>query len=155
MCSKSAQSFINKVRREGELHPAFSWDFCEVFVRISNKMHDIVEGQVLPCLSKIWSHFQFLGPHYIFYNIISRITLDLCSKHWVIAFGFRVPLIWNARCLCLKNLPHRITSVHRPRPSALWAMTFLLGRGYTISFWQAAVSYPCSLLIFPKGFLLR
>ena len=107
---------INKVRREGELHPAFSWDFCEVFVRISNKMHDIVEGQILPCLSKIWSHFQFLGPHYIFYNIISRITLDLCSMHRVIAFGFRVRLI-SVLCACSpknksrgfeKHLPHGI-----------------------------------------------
>jgi len=149
MCSKSAQSFINKVRRAGELHPAFSWDFCEVFVRISNKMHDIVEGQVLPCLSKIWSHFQFLGPHYIFYNIISRITLDLCSKHRVIAFGFRVRLI-SVLCACspknksrgFEKIGHTGSYLKCGR-----AMTFLLGGGYVISFWQAVVSFLCSLLL--------
>jgi hypothetical protein len=38
--------------------------------------------------------FSIQGQQYIFYNIIMvGITLDLCSMHRVIAFGFRVPLI--------------------------------------------------------------
>ena len=149
MCSKSAQSFIKSC-----VFLRFLRGFCSnkqqgarYCWRANSSMH--VQNS---------KSFSIQGPQYIFYNIISRITLDLRSMLRVIAFGFRVRLVWNARCLCCVHVAQSINSVcviDRDRQHCGRAMTFLLGGGYVISFWQAAVSFLCSLLIFPKGFLWR